>query len=47
MMAKMLALTKVVGNLIRQLDLKGNVNQSNKYFGNYTPSIVASGNNKK
>ena len=43
----MLALTTVIGNLTRQLDSKGNVKQSNKYFGNSTPSIVASGSNKK
>ena len=45
--AKMLALTTVIGKLTRQLDSKGNVKQSNKYFGNSTPSIVASGNNEK
>ena len=45
--AKMLTLTIVIGDLTRQLDSKGNVKQSNKYFGNSTPSIVASGNNKK
>ena len=43
----MLTLTTVVANLTRQLDLKGNVKQSNKSFGNFTPSIVASGNNEK
>ena len=47
MKAKMRALTMVIGNLTRQLDLKGNINQSNKSFGNSTPSIVASGNNEK
>ena len=47
MKAKMLALTTVIGNLTRQLYSKGNVKQSNKSFGNSTPSIVASGNNKK
>ena len=47
MKAKMLDLTTVIGNLTRQLDSKGNVKQTNKSFGNYTPSIVASGNNEK
>ena len=47
MKANMLALTTVIGNLTRQLISKGNVKQSKKYFGNSTPSIVASGNNKK
>ena len=47
MKAKMTALTRVIGNLTRQLDSKGNVKQSNKTFGNFTPSIVVSGNNKK
>ena len=45
--AKMLALTTVIGDLTRKLDSKGDVKQSNKSFGNSTPSIVASGNNKK
>ena len=45
--AKMLALTTVIGNLTRQLDSKGNMKQSNKSFGNSTPSIVASGNKEK
>ena len=40
MTAKMLALTTVIGNLTRQLDSKENMKQSNKYFGNSTPSIV-------
>ena len=31
----------------RQLDLKRNVKQSNKPFGNFTPCIVASGQNEK
>ena len=43
----MLDLTTVIGNLTRQLDSKGDVKQSNKYFGNSTPSIVTSGNNEK
>ena len=47
MKAKMLYLTTAIGNLTRQLDSKRNVKQSNKIFGNYTPSIVTSGNNKK
>ena len=47
MKVNMLALTTVVGKLKRQLDLKVNVKQSNKSFGNSTPSIVASVNNKK
>ena len=47
MKAKILDLTTVIGNLTRQLDSKGNVKQSNKYFVNSTPSIVASGNNEK
>ena len=47
MKANMLALTTVIGNLKIQLDSKGNVKQSNKSFGNSTPSIVASGNNEK
>ena len=47
MKAKMLALTTVVGKFTRQLYLRVNVKQSNKYFGNSTPSIVASGNNEK
>ena len=47
MKAKMLSLTTLIGNLTRQLYSKGNVKQSNKYFGNSTPSIVASGSNKK
>ena len=44
--AKMLALTTVIGNLTRQLDSKGSIKQSNKYFGNSTPSIVTPGNNE-
>ena len=47
MKAKMLSLTTVSGNLKSQLDSKINVKQSNKYFGNSTPSIVALGNNEK
>ena len=47
MKAKILDLTTVIGNLTRQLDLKGDVKQSNKSFGDSTPSIVASGNNYK
>ena len=47
MMAKMLALTTVIGNLTRQLDSKGTMKQSNKSFGNFTLSILTSGNNKK
>ena len=47
MKAKMLAITTVIGNLTRQLNSKGDVKQSNKSFGNSTPSIVESGNNKK
>ena len=47
MKAKMLALTTVIGDLTRQLDSKGAMKQSNKYFGNSNPSIVASGNNEK
>ena len=47
MKAKMLALTMSIGNLTRQIDSKGNVKQSNKYFGNSTPSIVASDKNEK
>ena len=47
MKAKILALTTVIGDLTRQLDSKGNKNQSNKSFENSTPSIVASGNNVK
>ena len=43
----MLALTMVIGKLTRQLHSKGNVKQSNKSFGNFPPSIGASGNNKK
>ena len=43
--AKMLDLTTVIGNLTRQLDSKGSIKQSNKSFGNSTPSIVATGNN--
>ena len=33
MKANMLALTTVIGNLTRQLDSKGSIKQSNKYFG--------------
>ena len=47
MKAKMLPLTTVIGNLTRQLDSKGDVKHLNKYFGNSTPSIVASGKNEK
>ena len=47
MKANMLAPTMVIGNLTRQLDAKGDVKQSNKYFGDSTPAIVASSNNKK
>ena len=47
MKAKMLSLTTVIGNLTRQLDSKGNVKQSNEYFGTSTPSLVAPGNNEK
>ena len=47
MKANMMALTRVSGNLTRQLDSKVNVKQSNKSFGNSTPSIVASDNNEK
>ena len=47
MKSKILALTTVIGNLTRQLDSKANMKQSNKSFGNSTPSIVASGNNEK
>ena len=47
MKANMLAITTVIGSLTRQLDSKGNVKKSNKYFGNATPTIVASGNNEK
>ena len=46
MKAKMLVLTTFIGNLTRQLDSKGNIKQSHKYFGNSTPSMVAPGNNK-
>ena len=47
MKAKMMAPKTVIGNLTSQLDSKGYVKQSNKYFGNSTPSIVASGKNEK
>ena len=47
MKANMLAPTTVIGDLKRQLDLRGNVKQSNKFFGDSTPSIVVSGNNEK
>ena len=47
MKEKMLALTTVIGKVARQLDSQGDVKQSNKSFGNSTPSIVESGNNKK
>ena len=47
MKAKMLGLTTVIGDLTRQIDSKGKVKQSKKSFGNYTSSIVASGNNEK
>ena len=47
MKAKILAPTTVIRNLTRQLSSKGNVKQSDKSFGNSTPSIVASGNNEK
>ena len=43
----MLDLTTVIGKLTRQLDPKGDVKQSDKSFGNFPPSIGASGNNKK
>ena len=46
MKANILALTTVIGNLTRQLDSKGSIKKSNKSFGNSTPSIVATGNNK-
>ena len=46
MKSKMLALTTFIGNLTRQLDSKGSIKQSNKSFGNSTPSIVAPGNNE-
>ena len=47
MKAKMLALTTVIGNLTRQLDSKRNIKQSNKSFGNSTPSIAAPGSNER
>ena len=43
----MMVLTTVIGNLTRQLDSKGSMKQSNKYFGNPNPSTFASGNNEK
>ena len=47
MKSNMLAPTTVVWKLTRQLDLKGDVKQSDKYFGNLPPSIDASGNNER
>ena len=47
MKAQILDLTTVIGNLTRQLDSKGNIKQSNKSFGNSTPSIVAPSNNER
>ena len=47
MKAKMLALITVIGDLTRQLYSKRNIKQSNKSFGNSTPSIVTPGDNKK
>ena len=47
MKANMLAPTMVIGNLTRQLDAKEDVKQSNKYFGDSTPSVVVPGNNEK
>ena len=46
MKSKMLALTKVIGNLTSKLDSKGSIKQSNRSFGNSTPSIVTPGNNE-
>ena len=43
----MLDLTTVIGKLTRQIDSKGEVKQSDKSFGNFSPSIGASGNNEK
>ena len=45
--ANILALTTVIENLTRKLDSKGTVKQPDKYFGNSTPSIVASDNGEK
>ena len=47
MKSKMLDLTMVVDKLAIQLDSKGDVKQSDKTFGNFPPSIGASGENKK
>ena len=47
MKVKMLALTTVIGKVIRQLYSKGYVKQSDKPLRNSPPSIDASGNNKK
>ena len=47
MKVMMLALKTVIGKLTRQLDLKGDVKQSDNPLGNFPPSIGASGNNKK
>ena len=44
---RMLDLTTVIGNLTWQFYSKGNIKQSNKCFGNSSPSIVSSGNNEK
>ena len=40
-------LTTVIGELIRQLNSKGDVKQSYKTLGNFPPSTGASGNNEK
>ena len=45
--AKMLALTTVIWKITRQLYSKGYVKQSDKYLGNFPPSVGASGNNNK
>ena len=47
MKANMWPLTTVIGELIRQLNSKGDVKQSYKTLGNFPPSTGASGNNEK
>ena len=47
MKSKMLVLTTMIGNLTRQIYSKGSLKQSNKYFGDSTPSVVVPGNNEK
>ena len=47
MKSKIMDLTTVIGNLKTKLDSKGDVKKSNRSFGNFRPSIGATGNNEK